>query len=166
MEDKVILSFDQASQTCGWSLFKGKELQKYGHKTFRNGSFIERLSEFADWSKEMIKYYKPDYVAFEEIQLQNGAVTTYKILAKIQGVLELICFKHFLNSNDYIIVSSNTWKSYLDIKKQGRAQEKKNAQEKVMKYYSIDATEDEADAICIGKYMAEKHFKKEKMFGE
>ena len=41
-----------------------------------------------------------------------------------------------------------------------RENKKKVAQQKVANWYNINATQDEADAICLGKY-AIKHNKRE-----
>lgn len=50
----------------------------------------------------------------------------------------------------YQIVSSNTWKSKLEIKGQQRPEQKRNAQKWVLNTYDLKVTQDEADAICLG----------------
>jgi hypothetical protein len=40
----------------------------------------------------------------------------------------------------------------------GRENKKKQAQNKVKVWYGIDCTQDEADAICLGKYFC--HYRK------
>jgi Asp/Glu/hydantoin racemase len=52
--------------------------------------------------------------------------------------------------HSYHVVSSNTWKSKLGIKGRTRIDQKKNAQEFVLKTYNKKVSQDEADAICIG----------------
>ena len=50
------------------------------------------------------------------------------------------------------MVYSSTWRKALAIEASGRENKKKAAQDKVQLWYGIKCTQDEADAICIGKY--------------
>lgn len=81
------------------------------------------------------------------MQKQINNVSTYKILAEIFGITEEFCveFKY-----PYHVVSSNTWKSKLNIAGKERATQKRNAQEWVLNTYGLKVTQDEADACCLG----------------
>ncbi len=81
------------------------------------------------------------------MQTQINNVSTYKILAEIFGIThEFVTeFKY-----KYYIVSSNTWKSKLNIKGKQRVEQKRNAQAWVQDTYGLKVTQDEADACCIG----------------
>lgn len=81
------------------------------------------------------------------MQNQINNVSTYKILAEIFGITHELMVE--LNI-PYQIISSNTWKSKLDIKGKQRAEQKKNAQQWVLNTYNQKCTQDEADSICIG----------------
>ncbi len=65
----------------------------------------------------MIQSWQPDLVALEDIQLQkfeNGeAVTTYKKLAHLQGVLKNYCYE---NGFVYKIIPPATWRHHSEIK--------------------------------------------------
>lgn len=98
----------------------------------------------------MINEYHIDQVAFEDIQLQESAfnnVVTYKILAEIFGVTEELMAELKVN---YQIVSSQTWKSKLEIKGKNRTEQKRNCQTWVSNFYNIKCTQDESDAIALG----------------
>lgn len=81
------------------------------------------------------------------MQSQINNVSTFKILAEIFGVTQEYLAEH---KYGYQIVSSNTWKSKLGIKGRTRPEQKKNAQEYVLKNYNKKVSQDESDAICIG----------------
>ena len=81
------------------------------------------------------------------MQTQSNNVVTYRILSEILGVTEEYMVE---KSMPYEIVSSNTWKSKLEIKGKQRAEQKKNAQQYIINKYNKKVTQDEADAICLG----------------
>ena len=81
------------------------------------------------------------------MQSQVNNVSTFKVLAEIFGVTQEYLAEH---QYGYHIVSSNTWKSKLGIKGRTRPEQKKNAQEYVLKNYNKKVSQDESDAICIG----------------
>lgn len=164
-----ILAIDQATILSGWSLWDDKKIIAYG--TFfadEKLSTIERLIQVRQWLIEMVKGNKPDLVLLEDIQLQdfhnnqknktekydNVGIVTFKILAKLQGVLEATLTELKV---DYKIVHSASWRAELNIKGRSRVDKKRSAQFLIKDWYGINATEDEADAICIGKYGTEKY---------
>lgn len=101
----------------------------------------------------------PDFVGVEHIQLQsyskNGMATaqveTYRVLANLQGVIFDTLFEKEFESG---LVRPTEWRKYCGISTgdQHRENRKKMAQEKVAQWYGLKCTQDEADAICVGKY--------------
>jgi hypothetical protein len=57
----------------------------------------------------------------------------------------------------YSIVPSATWRAHVEIKGKTRQDKKKSAQLKVKRFYDISVTQDEADAILLGRYGAYAH---------
>lgn len=107
----------------------------------------------------MIDKWQPDFITIEDIQLQraNGErenVLVFKKLAWLQGVL-MNYFREI--GMEYDVVPSVTWKSYNEVKGKTRTDQKKNAQLKVKRFFDISVTQDEADAILIGRYAANQH---------
>ena len=78
-------------------------------------------------------------------------VTTYKVLAHLQGVLINLCFERNIPCE---VVHVSTWREYCKIKGKTRTDKKRNAQLQVKEWYDITVSNDEADAICIGRYAA------------
>ena len=60
----------------------------------------------------------------------------------------------------YFIIEPSKWKSTCGVKGKKRVDQKANAQNFVKEQFDIDASEDEADAICIGWHMVQKEVKK------
>ncbi len=154
-----ILAFDQASITSGWAVFDNDKLINYGKWTSNGTHSTQRISLTKAWFASMIDEWKPDEVILEDIQLhkfndQNEAVVTYKKLAHLQGVLENYCFDHGI---PYKIVPPSTWRADTAIKGKTRNDKKRNAQLKVKALYEVNATQDEADAILIGRWAASNH---------
>lgn len=160
-----ILALDQATLITGWSLWDGKELIAHGiFSAQETKDTIKRIREISNWVVNMVENNKPDLVILEDIQLQefknpkntyakfdNVGIITFKTLAKLMGVLEATLEDRKIN---YKVVFSSTWRSAVGVKGKSRADKKKSAQLLVKKEFGINASEDEADAICIGKYGA------------
>ena len=158
-EDTVrIIGLDAATNTTGYSIYDNKVLVSYGIYKAQGDNAEERINNVKKWLIAIIKELEPDFVGIENIQLQKyGAgnqyqVETYRTLANLQGVLIDTLYEC---SIDHELVSVNTWRDYCGVGNGvGRENKKKQAQEKVKLWYDINCTQDEADAICIGKYFA------------
>ena len=158
-----ILALDAATGVTGYAIYDDKVLVGYG--TFRTSSALsatERINQVKNWLKAALKEWDPSFVGIENIQLQsygpNAAQTqvkTFQTLANLQGVLLDTIFEACIDSD---LVRPTEWRSYCGIGSgdQHRDARKKAAQAKVKIWYDIDCSEDEADAICIGKYFCGK----------
>lgn len=147
-----LLAIDQASVTSGYAIFKDGELVDYGKFTFNDDVIAERLVKIRTKVLELIDTYDIDEVAFEDIQMQGNVannVQTFKVLSEVFGVISEILQEKKMK---YTVVMSGTWKSTLGIKGRTRPEQKKNAQEYVLKTYNVKAIQDVCDAICIGTH--------------
>jgi Holliday junction resolvasome RuvABC endonuclease subunit len=143
-----ILSFDQASKIA-WSVFDDKKLIEYDTKDFSKvKDFYYRINDIKRIVIELIKYYKPTLVVFEDIQYQSNQ-QTYKKLASLQSVLINYCVD---NEILYEIVQPTLWKCFAKIKGRKREEQKVNTQIFIKQQFGIDVDEDIADAIGIGWY--------------
>lgn len=148
-----LLALDQSSRTTGYAIYVDGKLNNYGKFTLEDEDIGLRLVKFRDKIIQLLHDYEINEVAFEEIQMQNNVVNnvqTFKILSEIYGVLQELITE--LNI-PYTIVSSNTWKSTMKIPKTKREEEKKRAQALVYQLFQAKATQDEADAICLGAHV-------------
>lgn len=53
----------------------------------------------------------------------------------------------------YEVCPTNTWRNACGVRGSTRAEKKKSMQQLAKKWYDVDITDDEADAIGIGKYL-------------
>ena len=151
---KFIIALDQSTQLTGYAIFQDKDL--IAHGVFSpSGDYEHRIVKLRQWLLDKLEPLKPNVeVYFEDIQLQDlggGSigVTTFKKLAHVQGALIITCIEEDI---PYTIVPAATWRKTCGIKGRVRSEYKPAAQTHVLEKYGIQATEDEADAICIGEY--------------
>lgn len=103
----------------------------------------------------MIQNWQPDLVGIEGIQYQqNMGVTTFQTLARLQGILIETCIQA---KTAFQICPTNTWRAHCEVKGQSRADKKRSMQLLVKKWFDVSVTDDCADAIGIGKFVAETH---------
>lgn len=159
----MLIAFDQALNTTGYSIFKDGVLVKVDKFTTSDTSTAEKLKEFRGFINELFDETPPTKVAFEEIQLQqipgsnaHGNVETFKKLAYVQAILLEVLAERNIN---FEIISSNSWKSTCGIKGRARAEQKRNAQKYVENEYGIKAIQDICDSICLGRHVIEQENK-------
>ena len=155
---KRILALDQATHITGWSIYDGQELIRYGTFSTNQKDEIARISTIKNWLISMIENWKPDFVAIEGIQFQDESsgnkmgVTVFQGLARLQGVLMETCYAQKV---DYTVCPTNTWRNHCGVKGRYRADKKRSMQLIAKKWYDVSLTDDEADAVGIGKYAAD-----------
>ena len=160
---KRVLALDAATSVTGYALYDNKTLVSYG--TFKTNSSLEapaRINSVKHWLKAALNEWQPDFIGIENIQLQsygpNSAQTqvkTFQTLANLQGVLIDTVYEAGI---EHDLVRPSEWRSYCGINDGDahRNAKKLAAQTKARVWYGIACTEDEADAICIGKYFCNK----------
>ena len=151
-----VLALDAATNITGYAIYDNQDLVSYGTYKVESGKEAEeRINDVKKWLVAALKEWEPDYVGLENIQLQaygknNYQVETYRVLANLQGVLLDTVFEACI---DHGLVYASEWRKYCNVGDGvGRENKKKQAQDKVKLWYNQDCTQDEADAICIGKY--------------
>ena len=121
--DRRLLALDQA-KTSGYAVFVNDKLEHYGKFTYDDENVGLRLVKIRNKIIELIEEYDINELAFENIQMQNGNVVTFKTLAEIYGVIHELAEELQI---PYTIVGASTWKSTLDIKGKDRQAQKRNA---------------------------------------
>ena len=154
-----VIALDQATKITGYAVFDGLELIKYGVFEVTLDDEIARDNVMKMWLINMIENWQPDLIGIEGIQFQttvNGhhsmGVTTFETLARLQGILMETCFEKKIK---YQICPTNTWRAHCGVKGKTRADKKMSTRHLIKDWYDINVSEDEADAIGIGKYLAE-----------
>lgn len=144
-----IIAFDQATERFGLSIWDNKQLTFFNLYTF-SGSLNNRLVRIKKFIEEVvIKEWKPDFIVFEDIQYQYGAVLTYKVLAMLLGVIEELCTE---NNIPYEVVSPNVWRKYMGTCGKTRQEEKQLSIATVKQKFNVKVSDDVAEAILIGNY--------------
>jgi len=156
IDTRRILALDAATNITGYSIYDDDVLVSYGtYKADDSKDVTERINDMKKWLQAMIEAYDFDFIGIENIQLQTfgkgqAQVKTFQTLARLQGVLIDTCFEACI---DHDLVYATEWRQYCGVGEgTGRENKKKQAQDKVHMWYGLKCTQDEADAICIGKY--------------
>ena len=150
---KRSLALDQSTRITGWSIYDDDKLIKYGTFIAVEDNEIARDCTIKQWLINMIELWKPDFVGLEGIQYQqNMGVTTFETLARLQGILMETLYE--LNIQ-FSICHTNTWRAYCKVKGRTRIDKKRSMQMLAKEWFDITVTDDEADAIGLGKYVAE-----------
>ena len=168
-----ILALDAATNITGYSIYDNGTLVTYGTYHAKPSSMAEeRINDVKKWLEAAIEEWQPDVLGIENIQLQRFGpnalqtqVKTFQVLANLQGVLLDVAFE---KSIDHELAYAAEWRSYCGINSgnQERANKKAMAKAKVKLWYDLNCTEDEADAICLGKYFAHKFKNNVSTWGE
>lgn len=152
-EEYRILALDQATYTSGYSVFSNKHLIDFGTFSIKDNDEIERGLKVKQWLISLIEQYQVDFVAIEGIQFQQQiGVTTFETLARLQGILAVTCLEENI---PYKIIPTNTWRSHCGVSGRSRVDKKRSMQRLVKEWFDIQPTEDECDAIGIGKYISD-----------
>lgn len=156
---KRVLALDQATHITGWAIFDNQKLIKYGKFRTDYSKEEERTNTIKHWLINMITTWNPDEVGIEDIHFQQktsqGApvgLMTYKTLAHLQGVIIDTLFEM---KQSFTICSPSTWREHCKVKGKTSPDKKRSMQLKVKEWFDISVTNDEADAIGIGKYVSD-----------
>ena len=144
-----LLGLDQATNILGYAIFDDGELTHYGALDFSSGTTpAAKISMIRHWLKETIAEHEIEVMGMEDTQLQQNP-QIFKTLSQLLGVVENVAYESGLQ---YYVVKSASWKSTCGIKGRQRAEQKRSAQAHILTKYGIKATQDVADAICIGEH--------------
>lgn len=158
-----VLALDQATKITGYSIFDGERLIRYGVFETDNSDTMIRYKMLRDWLICMINIWNPDIIAIEGIQFQENlgsvkvGVTTFEALARLQGILLMVCTDLKVQSE---ICHTAVWRQYCGVKGRTRTDKKNSMRLLAKEWFDVNVTEDEADAIGIGKYAANTFKKK------
>ena len=158
-----VLALDQATHISGWAIFDNEELVKFGKFQTSLADEMGRCSEVKSWLISMINNWQPDFVGLEGIQFQTTSegkhtmgVTVFETLAHLQGILMQTCYELGVK---FEVCSTNTWRAHCGVKGRTRTDKKRSMQLLIKQWYDLSVSDDESDAIGIGKYYAEKGIK-------
>lgn len=144
------IGIDQSTKISAFSVYDESELVQYGAYVYEKGDATARINAHKVWFLNLIHTWQPDFIGIEDIQSQDaGGYKTFKTLAHLQGVFLDTLYEQKI---PYILCQPTVWKSYCNVKGRSRADQKISMQSKVLEWYGYSVTNDEADAIGIGRY--------------
>lgn len=154
------IAFDQSSNDTGFSVYRDTKLIEYGKFKTKGFEFFDKVIETQEFMYSVIERYyqegKKIKIALEDIQFQQRAgVDTFKRLAQLQGVLMVSIMRNF-EAAEIEFIYASSWKSSTGVTGRDRTAQKRNAQAKVKELHEIDVTQDEADAILMGRHISHK----------
>lgn len=151
-----VIAFDQASVNTAYSVWQDSELIRYGMVTAdKKIKSHLRLRQMSVKIADVIKQEQPDYVVFEDCQLQAGNAATFQILCQLQGMIMALLYDVGVN---FDVVRPSVWKSFIGVAKGKRDEQKAKTLDKIEELYQITLkqNDDLADAIGIGHYAVNK----------
>lgn len=151
-----IIAFDQASVNTAYSVWQDSELIRYGMVTAdKKIKSHLRLRQMSVKIADVIKQEQPDYVVFEDCQLQAGNAATFQVLCQLQGMIMALLYDAGVN---FDVVRPSVWKSFIGVAKGKRDEQKAKTLDKIEELYQITLkqNDDLADAIGIGHYAVNK----------
>lgn len=165
---KRVLALDQATRVTGYSIYDNQQYVASGVFKTNFDNEIQRNNQMRNWLINMDNQWNPDIIAIEDIQLQENVgsaamgVTTYKVLAHLQGVLIETIFELGKQS---MVCSPATWRAFCKVKGRTRTDKKRSMELIAQQLINETVSDDQADAIGIGLY-ASNSVGKKKGFGE
>lgn len=145
-----VIAFDQATYKMGMSIWDDGRLVYYDLFQFNDQATETRLMKIERLLSEVVvPIWKPDAVAFEDIQEQGGVkgMKTFKILAMLLGVCVTTMERLGVPHAEYPPV---VWRKTYGAVSGGRSAEKNWAVNKVHELTGHWVSEDTAEAILIG----------------
>lgn len=111
-----IIAFDQASVNTAYSVWQDSELIRYGMVTAdKKIKSHLRLRQMSSKIADVIKQEQPDYVVFEDCQLQAGNAATFQVLCQLQGMIMALLYDAGVN---FDVVRPSVWKSFIRTRKE------------------------------------------------
>lgn len=145
------LSLDAATYVTGYALFN-KQGQLLRHGTIeieKRKDYFDRLAEIKQQIIDIIKDNGISCVILEDIQYQQNP-ELFKKLGMMHGLIRFTIIKEL--GIELITAMADEWRSFNNISGTKRPEQKKAAIEKAKLIYNDDISEDESEAIFLGKY--------------
>lgn len=167
-----VLALDQSSHKTGYSVYDGTELIAYGVFEATKIKPLDRICQICDWLDSMISNWKPDEIGIEETQYnahggsssdQIVAHDAFKLLSQVMGAIMITGSRGKCKISTVLIP---TWRHHCGVKGRYRTDQKRSAQMLVKQWHDVLVSDDESDAICIGKYFADTHIKSKPIIGD
>lgn len=151
----IILGVDPGYGTCGYGVLEKKArnlcVLNYGViKTTPKEAFVLRLEELAEDFEELLKTYKPEVVAIEDLYFAQN-VTTGLQVSQVRGVFMYLAHKHGARVTE---PKPTEVKSHFCGDGQASKAQMKKMIETVFKIPAKGLVDDAADALAVAHFAA------------
>lgn len=145
-----VLALDQASIITGYAVFSDGDLVGFGKLTAdKSTNPSDRFEEMCRQIHLLFLKSKADIIIFEDVSLRTS-IKTLITLSRLQGVIMDIAYRY---NKDFKIYAPTQWRKVLNFN-QGKSVRREALKEQAIDYvskcYGITASDDVAEAICIG----------------
>lgn len=161
-----VLALDQSTHNTGYSIYDGQVLIAHGVFSTSRSTPYDRIAEVCEWLESMIKTWQPDMIGIEDVQYKEEGGeghNIFKMLAQLMGGIIIVCNRAGIKLESVLIAS---WRHHCKVKGNHRVDQKRSAQMLVKQWHGIMVSDDESDAICIGKYFSDNRTKPKEAIGE
>ena len=152
----VLVSLDQSTKLTGWCLWIDGEYSKHGLISHaKEKDSVKRFKDMAVDICSLFNTLRPDEIWIEDTALQSNP-KVLKDLCQLQGIIIGYCLA---NNIPYGIISPNQWRKVLSLptgRGVKRPELKQNSINYVKQTFGIITSEDECEAITIGKAVIQK----------
>lgn len=150
----ILLALDLSTKATGIAIFKDEQLIHYECKTCSSSDTLKRIDVMTERIIELWEKYHPTNVVIEDVIPEDVRhnQSVYKALIYTQAAVVLAI--HKLGGQPPHFYVSSEWRKKVGIHT-GRGVKRETLKQAsinlVKKEFSIDVSDDIADAICIGK---------------
>lgn len=149
-KNNILISLDESTKNTGYAVFDGEKLIDYGNIKQDSKNVLERVNNILNAISDLIDYYEPNNLAFENVQITMSAPTA-KSLMGLQFAIELICYKRNI---PYTLFRPTSWRKILGLSNSRNFTRKEKKQQTIdfieQKYKINIGSDDVSDAIAIG----------------
>lgn len=154
----IILGIDPGYGTCGYGVLQKESrnlsVLNYGViKTTPKEPFVLRLEELAEDFEELLKTYKPEVVAIEDLYFAQN-VTTGLQVSQVRGIFMYLAHKHGARVTE---PKPSEVKSHFCGDGQASKAQMKKMVETIFKIPAKGLIDDAADALAVAHYAAYVH---------
>ncbi len=146
------IGIDGSTTKTGWSVYDDEILIDHGCIDMHtNKDSKSRRMEMLTAIENLLDWYSPDYIIIEETYIAENPASL-KVLEKLLAGVEIYAYRHGIK---YEEIPASTWrKANCEAGEKApykREDAKRWSKAKVKQLYGCDVSDDEADAILIGR---------------
>lgn len=144
-----LISIDPSTKASGVATFDDAKLVDYQLFKCSDKEADDRIHKMGKELLSYLKKQKPDIIYIEHPQGHGSNVSLVGMICELLGIVRAYAIEKKI---EYKELTPSVWRKYCGFAqgKKKRAELKQMSIDYVKKYYGVDLSEDECDAVCIG----------------